>query len=264
MVLFTFLLVLVPLPVDASATLIQENNNGISITSSSAVVTVTLSSVTSGNVLVVGLEIGELSSIASPVTDSLGSVFTPAVTTITPSGPNVAIWEATLSSSGADTVRVAQICPSCGPGSFVLEFDVFVYEVAGVTAMGLATGTGIDTLGHGPIFTSSVSFQPGAFLFGMISGQGEIGAGAGFTLSTEKSILGVSNGQWSDPVSSPTTFPAHLFSPAPDCVPCWVEAGVALNPAPTPPIPEYPLGLPILAILTILAYGVIRRKTVTK
>ncbi|MGA2628381.1 MAG: hypothetical protein ABSF63_15120 [Candidatus Bathyarchaeia archaeon] len=32
----------------------------------------------------------------------------------------------------------------------------------------------------------------------------------------------------------------------------------------TTPIPEYPLGLPLLAILTVIAYGVIRRKTATK
>lgn len=31
-----------------------------------------------------------------------------------------------------------------------------------------------------------------------------------------------------------------------------------------PPIPEYPFGLAILAIFMIIAYGVIRRKTVTK
>ncbi|MGP8128579.1 MAG: hypothetical protein ACLP9D_12345 [Candidatus Bathyarchaeia archaeon] len=31
-----------------------------------------------------------------------------------------------------------------------------------------------------------------------------------------------------------------------------------------PPIPEYPLGLAVLAVFMILAYGVIRRKTVTK
>jgi hypothetical protein len=31
--------------------------------------------------------------------------------------------------------------------------------------------------------------------------------------------------------------------------------------AATTPIPEYPLGLPILAVLTILAYGIIRRRT---
>jgi hypothetical protein len=31
-----------------------------------------------------------------------------------------------------------------------------------------------------------------------------------------------------------------------------------------PPIPEYPLGLPILAIFMIIGYGVIKRRTVTK
>jgi len=29
-------------------------------------------------------------------------------------------------------------------------------------------------------------------------------------------------------------------------------------------IPEYPIGLPILSILIILAYGLIRRRTITK
>ncbi len=33
---------------------------------------------------------------------------------------------------------------------------------------------------------------------------------------------------------------------------------------PVAPIPEYPLGLALLAIFMILAYGVIRRKTITK
>jgi hypothetical protein len=30
---------------------------------------------------------------------------------------------------------------------------------------------------------------------------------------------------------------------------------------PVPPIPEYPLGLPILAILMIIGYGLVRRRT---
>jgi hypothetical protein len=33
---------------------------------------------------------------------------------------------------------------------------------------------------------------------------------------------------------------------------------------PVPPIPEYPLGLAVLAIFMLIGYGVIRRKTVTK
>jgi hypothetical protein len=44
---------------------------------------------------------------------------------------------------------------------------------------------------------------------------------------------------------------------------------LTINPAATtttittapPPIPEYPLGLPLLAIFAVLAYGVIRRRT---
>jgi len=39
-----------------------------------------------------------------------------------------------------------------------------------------------------------------------------------------------------------------------------VQGGTACGSS-TPPIPEYPIGLPILAILTILAYGLIRRRT---
>ena len=38
-----------------------------------------------------------------------------------------------------------------------------------------------------------------------------------------------------------------------------VEGGSAC--AAAPPIPEYPLGLPILAILTIIGYGLVRRRT---
>lgn len=40
----------------------------------------------------------------------------------------------------------------------------------------------------------------------------------------------------------------------------WLLIGAALTPAATPPIPEYPLGLLILAILAVIAYGVIRRR----
>jgi hypothetical protein len=39
----------------------------------------------------------------------------------------------------------------------------------------------------------------------------------------------------------------------------WAMGGVALDPA--SPVPEYPLGLPILAIFMVLAYAVIKRRT---
>jgi hypothetical protein len=33
---------------------------------------------------------------------------------------------------------------------------------------------------------------------------------------------------------------------------------------PAPPIPEYPFGLVVLAVFMVIAYGVIRRKTIVK
>jgi len=44
----------------------------------------------------------------------------------------------------------------------------------------------------------------------------------------------------------------------------WTLNAVALIPFTAPPIPEYPLGLPILTILIVIAYGVIRRRTIHK
>lgn len=223
-VMFMFLFVLEPLPVHASATLIQQNNAGVGSSSNPVMVSVTLgSNIASGDVLVVGL-LNDAKCTVTSVTDTLVSFFTQAVEG---NGKTftlfVSIWTATLSSSGADTVTATFACVVV----FSLPFDVFVYEVAGVTTSGLMTGTGSDTTAS--VSTSSVSFQPGAFLFGMVAHiGGTVTAGAGFTLSPENSGLGLSNGQWSDPVSSPTTFPATLSPSAP-----WVEAGVALNPVPT-------------------------------
>jgi len=41
----------------------------------------------------------------------------------------------------------------------------------------------------------------------------------------------------------------------------WSVVAVPLIPAPPAPIPEYPFGLPILAILTIIVYSMIRRRS---
>lgn len=47
-----------------------------------------------------------------------------------------------------------------------------------------------------------------------------------------------------------------------DTLLAWLQDAVVLTPP--APIPEYPLGLPILAIFMIIAYGVVRRRTHTK
>jgi len=44
----------------------------------------------------------------------------------------------------------------------------------------------------------------------------------------------------------------------------WVMIVDAVQGLPIPPIPEYPLGISVLAISTILAYAVIKRSTITK
>jgi hypothetical protein len=241
--------------VHAVSSLVQQNNNGFTSSANPVVVTVTLpKGVTSGNVLLVGLEYQTSVTLAS-VADSIGSSFTRPVVAAN-SLVVSAIYIATLSSSGPDIITGQFINPI---RSFT-AYNVYVYEVAGVTTVGLATGTGLGL--SISISTSSVSFQAGAFLFGMIAdNQGvspSITPGSGFTLTTENSGLGVSNGQYADPVSSPTTFPATALGTG---IPSWAETSVALNPS--APIPEYPLGLPVLAILIIIAYGVVRRRVRT-
>ncbi|MGA2627587.1 MAG: hypothetical protein ABSF63_11115 [Candidatus Bathyarchaeia archaeon] len=55
-----------------------------------------------------------------------------------------------------------------------------------------------------------------------------------------------------------TTFPATIATGFSLFEGNWFEVGLILNPP--PPIPEYPLELHILAILTVIAYGVIRHR----
>ncbi len=80
-------------------------------------------------------------------------------------------------------------------------------------------------------------------------------------------IVGAESDQPDPPVTMTWDFP----TPNPPFTdPYWSLIGVPLTPAATtttttaPPIPEYPLGLPILAILIVLAYGLIRRRTLSR
>ena len=224
---------------------------------------VTLSGVTSGDVLVVGIA---WQFTVTSITDTRGSSFSLAVSKTGGVNDNVAIYTATLSSSGPDTVTATFSIPLQSPfeGFVYAAYDgVYVYEVAGVTTTGAATatGSGCSSPFCGPgtsVSTSSVSFPAGAFLLGMFANgcNCTVTAGTGFTLSPVPIVP--TNAEYSDPVSSPTTFPATLSSASFG----WVEAGIALNP--TSPIPEYPLGLPILAIFMIIGYGLVRRRTITK
>jgi len=270
-VLFIVLFVLEPLPVHAASSLVQQDGNGCAgigfgpcgprgITT----FTTTLGlPVTKGDVLVVGYYFTTPDTLIA-ISDSEGTCllcgFVGFFTYI--NGQAVGINYGTLSSSGFDTVTVT-FSDSAGP------LVVNIFEVAGVTTTGAGKGTGsgsVPGFGTSGAFSTSsaVSFQPGAFLVGMIGTISGVvfTQGIGFTASGLV-ISSDSHAQYSaSGVSSPTTFPATgTFTAGTSTY--WMEAALALNPpaAPAPPIPEYPLGLPILATLMIIGYGLVRRRT---
>lgn len=146
-------------------------------------------------------------------------------------------------------------------GTGLLQYnDIFIFEVSGVMTAGAASGQGQDSSGTSFAFaTSPVVFQSGAFLVGVVTSgcTCSIVNGPSFTLITAGQGGAV---EYADPVSSPTTFPMTTTIDNGD----WVESGLALQPAPAPPIPEYPFGLAMLAILMIIMYGLIKRTTAKK
>ncbi len=220
--------------------------------------------VTSGDVVVVGILIQNSLETVSSVTDSLGSSYNKAVELVdsTLTLFTSAIYYATISSGGcpcSDTVTV-----SIGPAANVL--DVYLFEVSGVTPPSVSTGTG--TSGPPPsssIATSSTSFTPPAFLIAVVGlglcGMEAINPGSGFSYVTAPNPSNTCSAvEIADPLSSPTTFPGTITISGSTGSDFWVEVGAAFS-APVAPIPEYPLGLPLIAVLTVLAYGVLRRRT---
>jgi hypothetical protein len=100
-------------------------------------------------------------------------------------------------------------------------------------------------------------------LLGLVGGGPRVGvgtAGPGFTII--QSVSGSIAATEYEVVSSTQTALSVSINFAGSNRP-WLMFGDAVQAAPTPPppIPEYPLGLPILAIFMILAYGVIRHRT---
>ncbi len=248
--MFMFLVVYVPLPVHAASTLVQQKEGDCA---SCTTLPITFpSNVASGDVIVVTMLVDP--SLTS-ITDSLLSTFTQAVSFNCDGGSTICyIYYATLASSGADTITITI------PGTHIV-IEAYIYEVSGVatppTVTSVNTGTGTS------VSTAPTAFQSGAFLLGtLVCSLGTCTVTSPFTQSLSGGSLFLFEEYATSGVSSPTTFPA-TFTPSIEGAQ-WNDVGLVLNPAPSQPIPEYPLGLPILAILTILAYGVIRRKTVTK
>lgn len=244
-VLFIFLLVLAPLPVHASSTLVQQKEGDCR-----PCTTLPISfTATSGDVVVVSMLVTP--SLTS-ITDSLSSSFTQAASFPCDGGStNCYIYYATLVSSGADTITITIPSPNIG-------IEAYVYEVSGVVTPPIVTA--VSSGASNQVSTASTTFQSGAFILGTL-GDDDVSspftAGSGFTLSPNGGSFSLFEEYSTSAVLSPTTFPATYTSTQYG----WNDVGLVLNPAPTPPIPEYPLGLSTLAILTILGYGFVRRRT---
>jgi hypothetical protein len=245
-VVFMFLLVLEPMPVQAASTLVQQSRS--ECTSCLTLPVSFAANVASGNVIVVGVVTYD--ATVTSVIDSLSPPFTQAITSFNGGNGRAYICYATLSSSGPDTITVA-FNPAASIG------NVYTYEASGVTTSGAATASGSSPsqLSTSISTSSSVPFQIGAFLLGVTIIPDELFTpGAGFTLSPQFAGQDSAAQYSTSGVSSPTNFPASIAT-------TWAEAGIALNPTPASPIPEYPLGLPILAILMVIGYGLVRRRT---
>jgi hypothetical protein len=266
-VTFVVLLVAGPLPVHAASALVQQNNAGcVSCASATLAVSFT-SNVASGNVLVVGVFLSVSGIGVNSIHDSFGSL-NQAVASTTGS-ESVQIFTAALASSGPDTVTAT--FP-------VQNFEnLYIYEVSGVTTTG---STGHDTSTGSTSIDAAVgcpcSFEPGAFLLGIIGTQlgtspPTVTPGTGFTLSPDNSATGASHAQYSTSgVFSPTIFPATTNHPTTR----WVEAGLVLFPSQTvggevAPINVAGVVAPWIALMItitvgLVAAGMFARRLVTK
>jgi len=207
-------------PVHAASALVQENNAGCLGCSSTLSVSFATNA-GAGDVIVVGVVVADASVPLSSLTDSLDSPFTQAATSPNATPPAVYIYYATISKVGVEIVTATF-------GAAAPAESVYIYEVSGVTTAGVATATGAGT-GTSISTSSSVTFQTGAFLLGIIGTnnfRGTASAGTGFTLSTDSSGTGVTYAEYSTSgVSSPTSFQATAHSTV-----SWEEDAIALMP----------------------------------
>ena len=216
----TLLLALTSLPVHAASTLVQQNNIGCLGCSSTLSVSFT-NSAAGGDVIVVGVAIGEASFALSSITDSLGSSFTQAVKSNDTFPLTVYLYYATLSTGGPDVITAT--FSAAAPAE-----SVYIYEVSGVTTVGAANATNSGT--GTSISTSPLPFQTGSFLLAII-GTNSFGAtttpGPGFTLITNNSPNGFTFAQYSTTsVSTPTDFQAST-----NPVASWAEDAIVLSPS---------------------------------
>jgi hypothetical protein len=86
-------------------------------------------------------------------------------------------------------------------------------------------------------------------------------AGSGFSLITVQNGGAAAEFKVVSTTQSGLTVPFTITHQDSESGADWVMIADAVQGLPTtPPIPEYPLGLPLLAILLVIGYGVVRRR----
>jgi hypothetical protein len=197
------------------------------------------SNVASGNLVAVGVASGDANvnpqATVESVSDTRGSSFIQAVFVTNAVNEYAYIYYATLSSSGPDTVTVTFTSDLSDDNGMAY---LFIYEVSGVTTIGVATATGIGWSSGSVSTSSSISFGNGAFILAIMAGQifsSSWTAGSGFQFSPTHpydQFIQLAKGMYSiSGVFSPTNFPATLSQTQ-----NWIEVGIALNPLPPGPV----------------------------
>jgi hypothetical protein len=146
-------------------------------------------------------------------------------------------------------IGTVSLSPAYAPPICTFSTNGAVFTIMQGTTL---TVTGTDTCNPAgtvtvvaPIYTSCVGTFTG------LQGQATPVAGS-FSVNVPTSTL--------NPGTYCITFASQCTGTCPDSPPNVNDTLIVS----ATPIPEYPLGLPILAIFMIIGYGVIRRKTITK
>ncbi len=263
LILFMFLLVLMPLPVHASTSIVFDSSG---TNNCSACVSLMWShTVGSGSngILIVGISAVPDAAPATSVKFGATSLTFVGDHTSATHNVHVELWSLLDPPSGTATmitVTYSSITPLT-----IIGGSVSYFNVAGTGTVASAdqpSGT-VDT---GSVLVSGSSsgdlVVDTLAVLDVAEGIAASPTGPGQTahwISALSSPFFVGAGS-DQPASSPVTM-SWSFSSHHGGDIYWSLIAVPLTPFTAPPIPEYPLGLPILAILTIIGYGLVRRRS---
>lgn len=199
-------------------------------------------------ILIVGISASPVSGAVSVTLVQFGSSSLTPLTPISISDNFLVQQWYLLNPSGSATVTVTF---ATSP-AFAVGASASFFNVAGVRASNGATGTSTTA-------SVTVSAISGDLVVDTLATSVPLSVASDASQTQLWNLnVGEVTGAGSDkPASSPVTM-QWTFGGA---TLLWALVAVDLQPAGIPPIPEYPIGLPLLAMFMIIAYGLVRRRT---